>query len=584
MTAGVRLPVADARAVRRRAARLVAQERGVVVAVCALAAVAAGAGAAIPVGLGAVVDGLRAGWDLTRVDLVCAALLACVVVQLVCSRTGLLLGHRFGERSAARVREEALDGALRLPLGVVERAGLGDVTTRTTGDVTAVANALRGPVPDVVAAAIEIVVLVVAAAVVGPAYAAALVVVVPPLWFVARRYARLARPQFAAERAASAELAEATAATVAGARSVVAHDLRAARHAAATDAADAHLAARRRIAGLLGLLVPTLDVTPVLAVFLVLAGGGTWAIAQGAPVGAVIACAMLAYRTTGPLERITYAVTDLQSAAAALARIEGIATLAAPPATATTPGGDLEVQDVHFAYDRREVLRGVSLTLRPGEQVVVVGRSGAGKSTLARVVTGIERPQRGTARLGGVTLTDVAPADLRAHVVLVSQETHVFAATLRENLCLRGPVPDERLREVLALVGARWVADLPDGLGTRVGDGGVTLSQAQAQQVALARVLTSDPQVVVLDESFAALDPTSRGTLAPAALDALRGRTVLLVAHQLDAAERADRVVVMADGEVVEDGPPERLAHAGGAYARLRTAWQGGRERTGEDR
>uniref|UniRef100_UPI00117FD5F3 ATP-binding cassette domain-containing protein n=1 Tax=Streptomyces sp. rh207 TaxID=2034269 RepID=UPI00117FD5F3 len=242
------------------------------------------------------------------------------------------------------------------------------------------------------------------------------------------------------------------------------------------------------------------------------------------------------------------------------------------PHQRTAPGAAVAVDAVSHAYGPgRPVLHEVSLTLRPGEHVALVGTSGAGKSTLARIVAGVQQPTAGTV---------TAPAGAgEPSVVLVTQEVHVFTGSLAEDLRLARPdATDAELRGALSTVHALdWAEALPDGLDTVVGEGGHRLDPARAQQLALARLVLADPALAVLDEATAEAGSAGARVLERSAEAALSGRTALIVAHRLTQAVAADRVVVLEAGRVVESGPHDELRDADGPYAALWRAWSGSR-------
>ncbi|MEU3660934.1 ABC transporter ATP-binding protein [Streptomyces sp. NPDC032940] len=574
-----RLPVAEPREVRRAIGRLIAHEKGTVALVCLLRVLAAAAGAALPVVLGGVVDGVEDGWSASRVDAVCLAVFGCVALQMALTRLGRRLGHRFGDRASARIREQALERVLRLPMRTVERAGTGDLTTRTTGDVDTVAGLLRSTGPEVVAAVLEVLVVVAAAFLVDPLLALLLAVVLPPLLIAARVYVRQARPAFLAERAALGDLTEALTATAQGRRTVAAHRLRERRVQTGRHLAAERYARQRAIVRMQSWFLPTLDLAYTLPVSAVLCGGGLAALGAGTGAGAVVAVAMLAYRLSGPLDRIMYSLTDFQEAAAALARVEGIGAVRQESRTGHAEGSRIELRGVTFGYgDGPDVLSDVDLDVRPGERLALVGPSGAGKSTVAWLIAGIERPRGGTALVGGAPSADIAPEDLRRTLVLVTQEHHVFAASLRDNLALaRDDADDATLLEALRRVGGTWYEDLPEGLDTLLGEGRHALSLAQKQQLALARVLLADPGVVILDEATAGLDTRSAGDTEAALTEALAGRTLITITHQLRAAVAADRIAVVEKGRIAELGTHRELVARGGTYAQLWEAWSADR-------
>jgi ATP-binding cassette subfamily C protein len=306
-----------------------------------------------------------------------------------------------------------------------------------------------------------------------------------------------------------------------------------------------------------------------------------------ATVGEATAAALYFHRLFDPVAGLLLLLDAAQQAIAALARLVGVADLPAPEDHPGRIGSEaprdasVAVEDVRFGYaGGGEVLHGVDVAVGAGERVALVGPSGAGKTTLAKLVTGVHQPSSGRIRLGGVPLEALSPGQVREAVALVTQEVHVFAGPLADDLRLaRADATEQELREALRRIGAlEWAQALPDGLDTIVGEGGHRLTATQAQQLALARIVLADPPVVVLDEATAEAGSAGARRLEAAAEAALEGRTGIVIAHRLTQASSADRIIVVEAGEVAEEGTHDDLARGDGPYGRLWAAWSASRD------
>jgi ABC-type multidrug transport system fused ATPase/permease subunit len=502
-----------------------------------------------------------------------------VLAQTLLIRSAQRSARVLGETVFADLREDFLTTVTRLPLSVVEQAGTGDLVGRTTNDVNRAQHSVRFGVPRILVTSATGLLTVVAAVVVDWRVALSLGAGVPLLVLTTRWYLHRATAGYLRESAAYATLNGSITESVEGARTVDALALGPRRRQRVDDDLREAFAAESRTLFLRSVLFPGVDVSFVLPIAATLLWGAHLVSTGVSSVGAVTTVALYALQLRGPISELIYWLDEIQIGATSLARIIGVRSVAPDrvPGAQVPAGEQVVATDLRYAYrEGHDVLHGIDLTLRVGERLAVVGPSGAGKSTLGRMLAGIHPPTGGTVTVDGVRLVDLPLEELRGHVALVTQEHHVFVGTIAENLRLARPQADDaELRRALAAVDALgWVEALPAGLQAEVGSGGLTLTPAQAQQVALARLVLLDPHTLVLDEATSLLDPRAARHLEQSLSRVLTGRTVVAIAHRLYTAHDADRVAVVDDGRISEIGSHDELVAAGGDYAALWHSWQ----------
>ncbi|WP_318244153.1 ABC transporter ATP-binding protein [Oerskovia rustica] len=609
------LPVATTAATNAALWRMLTRRRWLFAGTVAVLLAGSVAGLATPALLGALVNVVAEGGETSDLVRYALLLLGAGVLSAGLGYLGQTLLARICEGALADLREDVLASALDLPLEQVERAGVGDVVARVSGDVDAVSEAISGVLPAVTSAAFTIVLTLVGLGALDWRFALAAIAAAPLQVVSLRWFLRRSGPVYREVRVAEAQRTEQVIETVAGATTVTTlghgdrHETLVAR--SSLRAIDLSLTG----IGLLTRFYNRLNVAELIGLGAVLAVGFWLVSGDAVTVGAATAAALYFHRLFGPIGTVLGEFDEIQKAGAGLARLVGVTTATATAGTAEgdalsaegdriSAGGDenpaqgdrpgpaatsrgtrsaVALRGVTFAYTPgRDVVTEVDLDVAEGEHVALVGASGAGKTSVAKLAMGIHRPTRGAVRVLGEApgrrrrAMNDSPG--RRHgAAMVSQEVHVFSGTLAEDLRLAAPdASDAELTAALDAVEAHWAHDLPDGLATVVGAGGLDLSPDRAQQLALARIVLLDPAVVVLDEATAEVGTDGAAALDRAARAALSGRTAVVIAHRLSQARTADRVVVMEAGRIVESGTHDALCEAGGRYAQLWAAWERG--------
>lgn len=508
------------------------------------------------------------------------------VLQAAFSALGWALVSGLGQRVLAGMREDVIDRALDLPAQSMEVTGIGDALSRVADDVDVTARAVNNVVPNLIQMGFYVIVTLVGMVSLSPWLLLLVVLVVPMYLISALWYLKRTAPIYRRERVAMGARAQGLLSAIHGIPTVHAYGIerRETRHVAVLS--ETAVVLGMRVMTLVTRLVKIVVWPENLSIALVLVLGYVMVHVGGAPIGLVTAAALYLISLLWPMMNLIFSLDDVQSAAASLTRMVGVIEsidLASSPGDEKPVDASIRLEGVSHAYgtdqdgEERIVLRPIDLDIAPGEVVSLVGASGAGKSTLAAIIAGTLEPRHGRVLHGGADLTRADIEAGRAHSSIVSQDVHVFRGTLREDLRLANPTAsDEELWAALVRVDATvWAERLPRGLDTEVGEKGERLTAEQSQQLALARIALQDPAVLVLDEATADEGSSGARVLERAALEVARGRTTIIVAHRLSQAMVADRILVMADGSVVEQGSHDELVGRGGVYARLWEAWAG---------
>jgi ABC-type multidrug transport system fused ATPase/permease subunit len=576
----MQLPIASSSVVRAYARVLMRQHRRPLARMLSIYALAA-VMALIPAWVIGEITDFASAHDLTYTKIVIyvGALVVSSLAYAVLTFFARRRSYVLGETVFAQLREEFLENVLSLPLVEVERAGTGDLLSRTTNDMESLSRTVRFAVPEWLVAILQAVLTLVAMLIVSPLATLASLISLPFLFFSTRHYLRYATPGYRRERMSYAAMSGSVAETAEGARTVDAHRLGDRQAKRIEDSVRESFYVETYTLLLRMVWFPTVEGAFAVAVAATLAWSG-WLVINGhLSIAAATTVTLYVVQINDPLDRIVSWLDELQIGQTALARLVGVSVVKDDrPSTGPEPSNEtVTLDNVYYAYrEGHDVLKGITLSIKPGERLAIVGPSGAGKSTIGRLLAGVDAPRRGSVRVGGVELAQMPLATLRRHVALVTQEHHIFIGSVRENLALAKPsASDDEIDDALRAVDAlEWVRLLPEGLHTELGTTGYPVTPAQAQQLALARLVLGNPHTLVLDEATALLDPRAARHLERSLSAVLQGRTVIAIAHRLHTAHDADRVCVVIDGAVAELGTHDELVALNGEYAALWNSWR----------
>jgi ATP-binding cassette subfamily B protein len=531
----------------------------------------------------AIDDGIsKHSLDVLNTATIALVLLAIAKPFVVRAQT--LLAATGGERYLASLRTAAFDKLQALPLGFFEQERTGVLVSRLTSDVQALDEFLREALVEVVGSGLQIVLTAIVLVFLSPKLALVSLVALPLLLGSSWAFHHSAGEAYHAIRDRVAETLTVLQEGLTGVR--VVQSFRREQQTIETyePHSEAQIHAWRRASFVNIRLFTMIPMAQTLALVTVLLVAATMYDHGEISTGTIAAFLLYLVQLFDPIARFSEWLGEFRQGLAALGKIVGLmrtesAVAERDGAVELTATGAVELRDVTFGYaGGPPVVRGVSLRLEPGEHVALVGETGAGKSTLAKLLTRQYDPQRGSISLGGVDLRDGTLDSLRHRIVMLPQEGHLFSGTIADNVRLARPeASDDEVVRALDEIGAlaRFEA-LPDGIGTDVQTRGVRLSAGERQLVGIARVALADPTVIVLDEATSSLDPATEAAVEQALAAVVAGRTVIIIAHRLSTAERADRVVVMDHGRVVEVASHEDLVEQGERYARLWASWQAG--------
>ncbi len=573
---------------RRLLADLVRPHRRAIAVVMAAALAQVGATMAAPWLIGvAIDDALPAALhgDYTTLTVVTVALVLCALVSGWLRSVFVVRSGRIGQEILFDLRRRGFDHVQSLSVSFHERFTSGRVISRLTSDVDTLTELLDSGIDGLITAVLNITAISVLLLLLDLPLALIALGSLVPLWLLYRWFAARASVAFRRTRESVATLIVNIVETFNGIRAVQAFRRESRNDAIFAALNDDYRAANKQAFRLHAVFIPGTALIGNAATAAVLLAGGYRVAQGGLELGVLTAFLLYLRQFYAPMEDVAVFYNSLQSASAAL---EKIAALLAEEPAVPEPSqptslprpvrGALTLDGVEFGYSAdRPVLHRLTVDIAAGQTVALVGATGAGKTTIAKLISRFYDPSAGAVRLDGVDLRELAETELRRATVMITQDGFLFSGSVADNIAFGRPAAsrDEVVAAARGVGAHEFIEALPQGYDTDVRKRGGRLSAGQRQLVAFARAFLADPAVLILDEATSSLDVPSERAVQRALHTVLAERTALIIAHRLSTVEIADRVLVLSDGRVVEDGTPQSLVGSGiGEFAALHSSWR----------
>jgi ATP-binding cassette, subfamily B, bacterial len=518
--------------------------------------------------------------NATALNLAVVLYLVMAFAAVFLGRLAILLVARVGESFLRELRKRLFNHLMSLSLDFYERENTGKVVSRMTSDIDAMQELISQGLVLFVQNIFLFVGAIVVIVLMSWQLALGVLIIVPPVYFASRWFRRVSNLAYLDVRDRIATNLTTLQESLEGVRVVQAFGREGSFTQRFSRTNEDQYEANLETVRISAKYFPIVEFAGIAGTAVIIGWGGYLSSHDVVTVGTVAAFVLYLNNLFEPVQQLSQLYNTVQSAGAALNKIFGV--LDTRPSIAERPGavdlpadGEVEVEHVTFAYGQDPVLHDLSLTIAAGERIALVGPTGAGKSTLAKLIARFYDPTEGDVRADGVDLRDATLRSLRERVVVVPQEGFLFAGSLRDNVRIGRPEASDA--EVDDALGALGLLDrfrgFPEGLATQVRERGSRLSAGERQLVSLARAALADPSILVLDEATSNLDPGTEHQVEAALQRLMHGRTVVVVAHRLSTAARADRIAVIYDGRLSELGTHTELVRREGHYATLYRAW-----------